>query len=147
MTKGLNNLLKLYDTDLAECDIPWSSNYNTIEVNPDDLTKLLKLVFHDQIADKAFDNTYTRVAPGVPVNHIGNIRIDHDYQTALKALYQGHTVQIFNWDINIERVCENFQNSKSEKFIINMPDGMPGIIASEVYELLKSHNIGLIYHL
>jgi hypothetical protein len=144
MTKGL----KLYDTELAECDIPWSSNYNTIEVNPDDLTELLTLVFHGQIANKAFDNTYTRVAPGVPVNHIGNIRIDHDHQTAIKALYQGHSVQIFNWDINIERVCDNVVgNSRNERFIITMPDGMPGIIASEVYELLKSHNIGLIYHL
>jgi hypothetical protein len=112
MTKGL----KLYDTELAECDIPWSSNYNTIEVNPDDLTELLTLVFHGQIANK--------------------------------ALYQGHSVQIFNWDINIERVCDNVVgNSRNERFIITMPDGMPGIIASEVYELLKSHNIGLIYHL
>tara|TARA_R100000808_G_C2113765_1_gene127058 strand:+ start:529 stop:960 length:432 start_codon:yes stop_codon:yes gene_type:complete len=138
---------KLYDTDLNDDHISWSSNYNAIEVKPDDIPQLMTLVFHDNIADKAFNNSDTHVAPGVPSNHIGNMKIEHDYRTAVKALYQGHSVQIFNWDINIDRVHEVFQDSERERFVITMPDGMPGIIASEVYELLKSHNIGLRYHL
>ena len=132
---------------MTKDSISWSSNYNTIEVNPNDLNRLMELVFHDKIADKAFNNRETRIAPGIPNNHVGNIRIDHDYMTAVKALYQGHTVQIFNWDINIERVNEVFQGSERERFMINMPDGMPGIIASEVYELLESYNIDMLPHL
>ena len=91
--------LKLYATDLANPDdIPWSSNYNMIEVNPDDIDKLNGIAKTRSFKNIAFD-----------------VNIEYD-------------------DIN-------------HRYLINMPDGMPGIIASEVYELLKSHNIGLRYHL
>jgi len=139
--------LKLYATDLANPDdIPWSSNYNAIEVNPEDLEKLMTLVFHDKIAD-AFRRSDTHVAPGVPDNHINDRRIEYDYITAVKALYQGHSIQIFNWDINIEMVRENFINSQKERFMITMPDGMPGYIAEEIWTVLRPEGIGMIYHL
>ena len=126
--------------------IPWRSNYNTIEVCHEDVPQLMDLIFHENIAN-AFNNDDTHVAPGIPSNHIGNTAIKYDRTSAVKALNEGHTIQIFNWDINISKFVDQARPNDIPRFIINMPDGMPGVIASEVYELLKSNNIGLTFHL
>ena len=128
--------------------IPWSDNYNMIEVNPDDITKLMKLVFKKKIAEK-FDvpaSNILNIASGIPDNHLSNgqrvfYTKDNDYMLAIDALNKGNRIQIFNWDINIEKDKNN-----NNRFLISMPDGMPRCIANDVWRILKHEGIGMIYH-
>ena len=79
-------------------DIPWSSNYNMIEVNPDDINKLKGIA-----KTKAFKN--------------------------------------IAFDINIE--YDDIKN----RYLINMPDGLPDTIADKIWKFLRTKDIGMIYHL
>tara|TARA_R110002020_G_scaffold443766_1_gene655017 strand:- start:993 stop:1238 length:246 start_codon:yes stop_codon:yes gene_type:complete len=79
-------------------DIPWSSNYNMIEVNPDDIKKLKDIAETQDFKNIAFD-----------------INIEHD--------------------------------TINNRYLINMPDGLPGSIADKIWKFLKPKNIGMIYHL
>jgi len=91
--------LKIYATDLANPDdIPWSANYNMIEVNPNDINKL-----KDIAKTKAFKN--------------------------------------LAFDVNIEYDEVNY------RYLINMPDGMPGSIADKIWKFLRPKGIGMTYHL
>ena len=141
--------LRLYATDLANPDnVPWSSNYNMIEVNPDDIPKLMELVFKDKMyLGGGIGENIMHIAPGVPDNHLPNgQRVDYsndqDYMLAVDALHRGDKIQIFNWDINMRKDEYN-----DDRFLIGMPDGMPGFIADEVWRLLRSKDIGMIYHI
>ena len=103
MAKTLNPRYpgQLYDTELDNPnpdDIPWSSNYNMIEVNPDDIDKLKDIAKTKAFKDIAFD-------------------------------------------ISIEFDETNY------RYVINMPDGLPGSIADKIWKFLRPKCIGMIYHL